>query len=91
MNGLVGPPHPEVLEEEVDEEVLLLDARSDKYYSLNSTAGDVWRLADGEMTRDGILTTLALAYGIDASEIRDDVEQAIDGFVAAGLLVRAET
>jgi hypothetical protein len=81
----VGPPHSEVLQEEVDDEVLLLDSRTGKYFSLNRTAGDVWRLADGQMSADQIVAALAVAYQVEPNTIRNEVNEIIDGFAAAGL------
>jgi hypothetical protein len=86
MDQTVGPHHPEVLAEEIGVEVILLDPRNGKYYSLNQTASDVWRLCDGNSSLEDLVGLLAKAYQREPSDIRPDVVEAVDGFRAAGLL-----
>ena len=52
MSSKIGPPFDYVLEEEVDDELLLYNSESRRFLSLNQSAADVWRLADGESTED---------------------------------------
>nr|WP_231126664.1 PqqD family peptide modification chaperone [Motilibacter aurantiacus] len=59
---------------------------TDEVAFLNSTASDVWRLADGEHTAEELTALLAAAYGTTADALRDDVGRLLDGLVAAGLL-----
>ena len=86
MKRTVGPHHPEVLAEEIGAEVILLDPRNGKYYSLNQTASDVWRLADGQSSVEDVVGLLAKAYEVSTADIRPEVEKAIGDFREAGLL-----
>ena len=56
------------------------------FVSLNATAGDVWRLATGELIVDEIVARLASSYEVAPDSIRDDVVAAVDRLVEAGLL-----
>ena len=82
----IGPPKTNVLETEVDGDISLYDPESERVTVLNSSASDVWRLADGEHTFDEIVALLATAYGIDEDMIRQDVRQTVDEFVDARLI-----
>lgn len=81
VTRLVGPPHPQVIETEIDGDISLYDAQREQVLVLNGTASDVWRLCDGQQTFDEIVLLLAGAYAIDEAKIRADVEQAIKQLV----------
>lgn len=85
----VGPPASHIIETEIDSDVSLYDARSETVVVLNTTASDVWRLADGEHTIDEIVGLLAVAYAIDPDAIRSDVEQTVRSFIDDGLFETA--
>lgn len=82
----VGPPRPNLLETEVDGDISIYDPGSERVVVLNQTASDVWRLTDGQHTIDEIAELLARAYQVDVHSISDDVGQAVEGFVDAGLI-----
>ena len=82
----VGPPRPNLLETEVDGDISIYDPGSERVVVLNQTASDVWRLTDGQHTIDEIVELLARAYEVDVHSISDDVGQAVEGFVDAGLI-----
>lgn len=84
--SVIGPPHAHVLEEEVGDDVLLYDAARGQFVSLNATAGDVWRLSDGDLTFDEIVERLASAYGLGRAEMSGAVATVVEEFVAADLL-----
>ena len=82
----VGPPRPNLLETEVDGDISIYDPGSERVVVLNQTASDVWRLTDGQHTINEIVELLARAYQVDVHSISDDVGQAVEGFVDAGLI-----
>jgi hypothetical protein len=67
---------------DIDGEVTLFHEPTQTALVLNETAGDVWRLVDGERTTDEIVRLIAGAYGIGADEVRADVESALDQLAA---------
>jgi len=87
--SLVGPPSATVREAEIDGAISIYDGRTHRVAVLNSTASDVWRLADGEHSLAAIIRLLASAYSVDAEQIYADVEHAVGELRAAGLLAAA--
>jgi hypothetical protein len=83
----IGPHSPEILEEEVSDELLLYDSEQQTFVTLNTTAADVWRLATGEYTLDGIVERIAGSYGVAPIDIRADIASAVRDLTEAGLLV----
>ncbi len=82
----IGPAPAHVLEEEAASDVLLFDRDRDRFVSLNATAADVWRLADGEHTLGQIVDLLASSYDVGPDSIRDDVEGIVSDLVDKKLL-----
>ena len=82
----VGPPQPHILEEEVGAEVVLFDSERQLFVSLNETASDIWRLADGRFSLDELVAKLAASYGTDSDSIRSDVESTVQELIDADLL-----
>ncbi len=85
----VGPAVHGVVETEVDESIALLHPDSSQVYVLNATAADVWRLSDGELTLDGVVAALAVAYGATPESIRAEVAATVGRLRDDGLLMPA--
>lgn len=85
----VGPAVPGVVETEIDESIALLHPDSSQVYVLNATAADVWRLSDGELTFDGVVAALAVAYGATPESIHAEVAATINRLRDDGLLTPA--
>lgn len=85
----VGPPVPGVVETDVDDGVALFHPASGQVFVLNATAGDVWRLSDGDHTFAEVVAALARAYGTEPDAISADVAAAVARLRADGLLVPA--
>jgi pyrroloquinoline quinone biosynthesis protein D len=71
--------------DEVREEHLLLIPEG--AVRLNPTAAEVLELCDGERSLDEIVRTLSTRY--EGFDLRDDVEELIDGMTQRGLVVDA--
>ena len=82
----IGPPAPQILETELGEEISLYDPTTENVVVLNTTASDIWRLSDGESSLDEMVRLLAAAYGVNAEQIRPEVERVIGEFQEQGLL-----
>ena len=82
-------PAPDIIEEDLDDEVCLYRPADDEVVVLNRTAADVWRLADGRVSLDQIVERLALGYGVDASRIEQDVQEVTANLADRGFLVEA--
>ena len=80
-------PAPGVVVEDLDDDVCLYRSDIDEVLVLNQSAGDIWRLADGDCSVETIATRLADVYGTDEATVRTDVQAVVADLVARGYLV----
>ena len=83
--GTIGPAASHILETEIDGDISLYNPHTEQVTVLNGTAGDVWRVCDGEHSLIEIVDLLAGAYGVEPVSIHDDVVAAITSFEHAEL------
>lgn len=76
--------------EELDGELVLLDETTGGIHVLNATASVVWRCLDGDIDVATLAAELADAFGVDASQVSDDVLGMVRQLAADGLLVGFE-
>lgn len=84
--NVIGPPPPTVIETEIQGDISLYDASTERVLVLNGTASDVWRLCDGEQTLDQIVHLLSHAYQMPSSRIRGEVTATIQRMAGEGFL-----
>ena len=56
-------------------------------HRLNTTAGAVWSLCDGETTVEAMAVELGEIFAMAPADLTDDTVRALDQIAAAGLLV----
>lgn len=78
-----------VVAEEIDDDVSLYLSTTNDVLVLNRTAGDVWSLADGDLSGDEIVQLLAKAYETAPESISQDVSRVLDDLTGRGFLVPA--
>ena len=71
----------------VDGEFVVAEESTGTVHRLNSTAGAVWSLCDGETSPEAMAQELGEIFGLEPAVIIDDIRQALDQLGAAGLLV----
>jgi hypothetical protein len=76
-----------VLVEQVDDETVLLDVDSGRYFALNEVGARVWALCDGTRDVDAIAAHICSEYEADLATIRADVADLVQQFTAERLLV----
>lgn len=74
----------------IGDDLLLWSADDRRLHVLNSTAANVWLLADEPTTIENMVGELSCSYGIDAERIVGDVTGLVERFLEAGLCVDAE-
>lgn len=74
------------VETAIDDETVVMDMDSAEFFSLNETAGAVWRAIDGARDRDAVIAAVAAEYGLEPGEIADDVDELIARMVQAGFV-----
>lgn len=81
------PAHaPDILAEEVDDDVCLYRSDTHEVLVLNSAAADVWRLADGATSPTDLVAALARSYGTSADVVGPEVRQVLQDLRDRGYL-----
>jgi len=70
----------------VDREIVLLDFRTSKYFSINSSGAVLWKLLSQGTDRDRLSDELCQAYGLDTRQARRDVNQFMGQLHSHGLI-----
>ena len=76
----------QVVAKTVDDVVVLLDLTTEMYYSLNEVGSRIWALADGRLSVEAIVDTLAGEFDAERGQIREDVESLLSQLAAEGLI-----
>ena len=71
------------VETAIDDETVVMDMDSAEFFSLNETAGTVWRAIDGMRTRDEVIAAVAAEYAVEPGAIAEDVDELIARMVEA--------
>ena len=90
MKDQLGPARTYIIESEIGDEISLYDPTTERVVVLNTTASDVWRLADGEHTIPEVVAMLARAYQVDPASIRDEVHSTVERLIEEQLLEGGE-
>jgi Coenzyme PQQ synthesis protein D (PqqD) len=77
---------PGVIHYEAADEIVVYCPATSQAASLNESARAIWELCDGTRTIDDICTELAQWTTLPATQLRDDVLNAIDRLCALDLL-----
>lgn len=72
--------------QELDDETIVLDLRSSKYFVINRTGTQLWRLLAREATADDLTAELVAVYGLSSAVARAQADEFIDGLRRSGLL-----
>ena len=80
---------PNVIQETIEGEVIIIDLKTGTYYSLRDSGAAVWEAIEQGADEDGIAAELQARYDASEEEIRDAVRQLLAELEGEGL-VRAE-
>jgi hypothetical protein len=86
MSRRVIPDPDAILTELDDGEAVLLHLGSRKYFSLNKTGLEIWRLLGERLTPDAVGERLHATYDITPEHARSSVSDLMDGLLEAGLV-----
>ena len=86
--SIEGPPgpRPEIETAFVGGEAVLLNVETGSVYALNPSASVVWLLLDGVLSTAAIADELSEIIHLPSDALLNDVDTAIAGFAAQGLL-----
>lgn len=68
-------------------EAVLLDLRTERYFSLDDIGTRIWSLITEHNTIDAVVAQMLKEYDVTEAVLRKDVETLLGRLVAAGLLV----
>lgn len=73
--------------QQIDGEVVIVDLRNSRYFSLNDSAADLWILLDRGATTEELVAALTNKYGIEIAQAQLDVTDLVSQLVALGMVV----
>jgi hypothetical protein len=72
----------------VDDELVILDVKSGRYFSLNDVGALVWDRLERDCTRHDLVDAVIADYEVDHDEASQDVDELIEQLANAGLVTR---
>ena len=70
--------HPQVINEMIDSEAIIINLVSGSYYTLDSLGGEVWELLEKSPSVEDIVTQLSFRYDASDDVIRSAVENLLE-------------
>ena len=80
----------QVLLQQLDDEIILLDLQSGRYFGLQAVGVRAWELLATVGDTDAVLAALLAEYAVDADTLRHDLDELWQGLIDAGLVVAAQ-
>jgi hypothetical protein len=77
---------PQVLSAHLEDETVLLDMESKRYFRLNTTAQRIWQLLEGDADRETILGTLVREFDVEQTAAEEALDQLL-GYLQGQKLV----
>ena len=79
----------QVLLQQLDDELILLDLQSGRYFGLQAVGARAWELLTTTGDTDAVLAAMLTEYAVDAVTLRQDLDELWQGLLDAGLIVVA--
>ncbi len=77
-----------MLTADLEDEAVLLDLTSKRYYRLNPTAAAVWRRLQAGDDLDAVVRHLTAEFAVDTATAEDAVSDLVAGLLEGGLIHR---
>ena len=81
----------EVLAQEVDEETVLLDMKSESYFGLDEVGTRIWQLLKDTGNLQTVYDTMCEEYDVDEKQLKKDLLDHVTQLVEAGLISLVST
>src|SRR6185312_4432625 len=78
----------DVLCQSVEDEMVLLDLKSQRYYGLDDVGARIWQLLQESGSPEEVANQICKEYDGDQKQILGDVEGMIQDFLEQGLIVQ---
>lgn len=82
--------HPQVINEMIDGEAIMINLASGSYYSLDTLGAEIWGLVEKSLSADDIVVELRRRYDAPASEIDSAVRDLLEQMSREQLIVPDE-
>ena len=82
-------PGPDVVSRRLEDDVVLVNLRTNRIYALNNTGARFWELLAQGNERDAIEAQLRLEFDVSSEQLSDEVDQLVDALLRAGLIDQA--
>jgi Coenzyme PQQ synthesis protein D (PqqD) len=79
--------NPDVVARRMHEEVVLVHLRTNRIYTLNSTAARFWELLESGMERDALKRALEEEFEVDGVDLDQEIEDVLAQLSVQGLVV----
>lgn len=89
MSDLGVQPNPDVVAQRVQDEVVLVNLRTNEIYTLNRTAARAWELIAEGGDRSDIEATLAEEFSVDSDAVGGELDGLVDELLAKELIQKA--
>lgn len=80
-------PNPDIVFTIVDEEAILLEQNTGKYYSLNHVGTRMWNLLAEHNQLDKVYEQLLAEFEVEETQLKTDLENLVSQFIENGLLL----
>jgi len=79
-------PNPDVVAQRVQDEVVLVNLRTNEIYTLNKTAARAWDLIAEGRDRSGVEAGLVEAFSVDEAEVGSELDGLLEELVEKELI-----
>ncbi len=76
----------QVLLQRLDDEIILLDLQSGRYFGLQDVGARAWELLPTSGDTDVVFTALLAEYAVDEATLRQDMDELWQGLIEACLV-----
>jgi hypothetical protein len=87
--GNAPQPHPDIAWRRVGEEVVVVNLRTNRIYSLNHTGARLWELLSAGHDREAAEAALMTEFDVDEDELRREVAAVLEELGKEGLILEA--
>lgn len=77
---------PNVLEQQLDDEIVILDLESGRYFGLQEVGARAWRLLTASGDTAAVQAQMLDEFEVEEAVLRQDLDELWQGLLAAGLV-----
>jgi len=80
---------PDALATRVGDEIVLVDLKTDRIYSLNRTAARIWELVSADCDRAEVERRILAEFDVTPDQLAGAIDELVKSMTEDGLLVRS--